>query len=196
MQPAASIETLVREAYSAVAEDPAGRHPFPVGRAFAESLGYPAPLLDRLPPASVAVFTGVSRVAPLADLAEGSVVLDVGCGAGLDALLAAGKVGPAGTVLAMDSSDAMLKRARAAARETGASNVAIHGADARELPLESGSVDAAMINGLLNLNPGRERILSELVRVLKPGGSLWLAELILKTPGAGDSTFDADSWFA
>jgi len=88
----------VCEAYSAAAHNPAGEHPFPVGRAFAGSLGYPAALLDTLPPSSVEPFAGVSSVFLFAEIPEGQMVLDLGRGAGLDSLIASHRVGPAGKV--------------------------------------------------------------------------------------------------
>src|SRR5574337_392431 len=92
MNNAQQLREGVWHAYSAVAERPQGEHPFAVGRSFAESLGYPAEWLDRVPPASVEAFTGVSNVSIFADLPEGARVLDLGCGAGLDSLIAAWRV--------------------------------------------------------------------------------------------------------
>src|SRR5438874_1465737 len=106
----------VYAAYTAVAKQPEGEHPFAVGRAFAAGLGYPLEQLDRLPPESVQAFTGVSAVSIWADLPAGARVLDLGCGAGMDALIAAERVGPTGSVLGVDFSPAMLARARRAAR--------------------------------------------------------------------------------
>ena len=107
--PATDIRGKVREAYSAAAAEPEAGHPFPVGRAFAESLGYPAELLRRLPPSSVEAFAGVSNISMIADIAPGDTVLDLGCGAGLDAFIAARG---AGRVVALDFSETMLRRAR------------------------------------------------------------------------------------
>lgn len=100
----------VRQAYSAVADNPQAEHPFPVGRQFAESLGYSPGVLADLPAAAVEAFAGVSNVAVFADIPEGATVLDLGCGAGLDSLIAAGRVGPAGRVLGIDFSESMLTR--------------------------------------------------------------------------------------
>jgi len=107
----------VRQAYSDVAKNPQAEHPFPVGRQFAESLGYPPGLLADLPALAVEAFTGVSNVAIFADIPEGATVLDLGCGAGLDSLIAAKRVGPAGHVIGLDFSEPMLARAWQAAAE-------------------------------------------------------------------------------
>src|SRR6266851_2483145 len=102
----------VRSAYSSAARQPGGAHPFPVGRELAASLGYPPELLDSIPSVAVEAFAGVSNVAVVAEIPAGARVLDLGCGAGLDALIAAGRVGARGRVLGVDFSEAMLARAR------------------------------------------------------------------------------------
>ena len=111
----------VRRAYSAAASDPGGEHPFDVGRELALGVGYPASLLDRLPEASVAAFAGVGAVSLEAELGPGDRVLDLGCGGGLDSLIAAERVGPDGQVVGVDFSAEMLGRARRARAEVGAS---------------------------------------------------------------------------
>ncbi|MFQ5932270.1 MAG: methyltransferase domain-containing protein, partial [Nitrospiraceae bacterium] len=170
----------VRRAYSAAAVSPQDEHPFPVGRRFAESVGYPQDLLTRLPSASVDAFSGVSSVAVFADIPVGATVLDLGCGAGLDSLIAARRTGPQGKAIGVDFSDAMLARARQAAAEVGIDNVEYNQADAEKLPIENGSVDVALVNGIFNLNPARCEIFHELARVVRQGGAVYAAELILR----------------
>jgi len=186
----------VRRAYGAAAEDPRGAHPFPVGRQFAESVGYSRELLAALPADSVEAFAGVSNVGVFADIPPGATVLDLGCGGGLDALVAAGKAGPSGRVLGVDFSRAMLDRARRGASESAFRNVEFREADAERLPLEEASVDVALVNGIFNLNPARQAILGELARVIRPGGAVFAAELILRGPLAGEGPNDEASWFA
>lgn len=111
------LRDKVRLAYSAAAELPQEKHAFPVGRAFAESLGYPADLLDQLPAVASDAFAGVSNVSLFAELPSRATILDLGCGAGLDALIAARRVGLSGKVIAVDFSTAMLDRARQAVAE-------------------------------------------------------------------------------
>jgi 2-polyprenyl-3-methyl-5-hydroxy-6-metoxy-1,4-benzoquinol methylase len=108
----ARLREMVRGAYSAAAEQPEEKHAFPVGRQFGESIGYPAELLARLPSVACDAFAGVSNVSLFADLPPGATVLDLGCGAGLDTLIAAQRVGTAGKVIGVDFSEAMLARAR------------------------------------------------------------------------------------
>lgn len=186
----------VRGAYSAAAERPQDKHPFPVGRSFAESLGYPQDLLAALPRASVDAFSAVSNVAVFARIPAGAVVLDLGCGAGLDSLIAAQRVGPQGRVIGVDFSDAMLARAREAAVELGVRNVEFYQADAEKLPIGDGLIDVALANGIFNLNPEREAIFGELARAVRQGGAVYAAELILQEPLPPDVKDNETNWFA
>ncbi len=196
LQRSMRLRTKVREAYSAAAEEPQAVHPFPVGRDFAESLGYPADLLERMPGACVDAFAGVSNVSLFADLPPGATVLDLGCGAGLDSLIAAERVGPAGRVLGFDFSESMLFRARQANSQPGRENVLFCRADAENLPLGAKTVDAALVNGIFNLNPARAAIFSELARVVRPGGAVYLAEIILRQPLPPEVRSSEVEWLA
>ena len=167
------LRDAVRVAYSAAAERPQDEHPFPMGRLFAESLGYPKKLLAGLPPRSVEGFAGVSNVAIFAHIPVGATVLDLGCGAGLDSFIAAQRVGPKGRVVGVDFSDAMLARARQGASEVDAEYLEFYLAEADALPIEDGAIDVALVNGIFNLNPHRDTIFRELARVVRPGGAVY-----------------------
>jgi arsenite methyltransferase len=186
----------VRRAYSAIAEHPREDAPLPKGRELALNLGYPRTLLDRLPRAAVEAFCGVSCVPLFAEIASGATVLDLGCGAGLDALIAARRVGKRGRVIGIDFSHAMLGRARRAATKAGATQVKLLAAAAEELPLAGGSVDVALVNGIFNLNPRRACIFDELARVVRPGGAVYAAELVLSSPLSEEERGRPTNWFA
>lgn len=188
------IRDRVRAAYSSAAATPADEHPFPVGRAFAESLGYPAELLDSLPSIAVEAFAGVSNVSLFATIPEGETVLDLGCGAGLDSLIAARRATPSGKVIGVDFSTAMLDRARQAAKEAAIQNVSFERADAEHLPLDDASIDVGLVNGIFNLNPARTAIFGELARVVRRNGMVYAAELILA--GSPPSNQGDADWFA
>lgn len=190
------LRTGVHAAYSHVAKAPAAEHPFKVGRAFAEGLGYPAEWLNRVPATSVEAFTGVSCVSVFAELPEGAQVLDVGCGAGLDSIIAGLRVGPSGSVLGVDFSEPMLARARASAEEARLNHVRFESGDAERLPVADASVDVALVNGIFNLNPAWAHIMQELARVVKPGGALFCAELILKEPLTSEEQANLTNWFS
>lgn len=196
MNPSPQLREGVWQAYSYVAEAPHAEHPFKVGRAFAEGLGYPAEWLDRVPLASLEAFTGVSCVSIFAELSEGARVLDLGCGAGTDSLIAAMRVGDSGHVTGIDFSETMLTRARASAREAGRSNVTFQQGDAERIPLDDASIDVALVNGIFNLNLAREQIMRELARVVRPGGALFCAETILREPLTDDERDNLTNWFS
>lgn len=186
----------VKKAYSSAAERPAEQHPFPVGRAFAESLGYPKEWLESLPACSVDAFVGVSNVSIYAEIPAGSTILDLGCGAGLDTMIAARRTGPAGRVIGIDFSGSMLDRARRAAREADLVNVEFRESPAEYLLLTDGEIDVALVNGIFNLNPHREAIFSELFRVVRRGGRVYAAELILTEAAIDSSPATEADWFA
>jgi len=186
---AADLRQQVRRAYGSIAADPSGTHPIPVGRRLAEAAGYPAGWLADAPADALDAFAGVSCLPCFARVAAGEVVLDLGCGAGLDSLLIAPG---AGRVLGVDFAAEMVARARRAAEEAGAANVEFRQGDAEAIPAETASIDVAIVNGIFNLNPARGAIFEELGRVVRPGGRVFAAELVLVGPGPGLAT----DWFA
>ena len=192
---ASSIRAGVHDAYSAAAERPSDSHPFPVGRAFAESVGYSAELLRGLPGDCVDRFAGVSNISLVAELPAGATVLDLGCGAGLDSLIASRRIGPGGRVAGVDFSQAMLEPARRGAHAARTENVVFCRVDAERLPLPDASIEVALVNGIFNLNPARECIFQELARVVRKGGTVYSAELILSAALPPEQQ-DAANWFA
>lgn len=190
------LRAKVNTAYSAAASRPEQKHPFPVGRKLAEDLGYPSEVLDDLPQPSVEAFAGVSSVSLFADLPVGATVLDLGCGAGMDSIIAARRVGPTGRVIGIDFSEAMLARARAAKELAGLPHLQFQQGDAESLPLANESIDVILVNGIFNLNPKRGEIFPELVRVLRPHGRAYVAELILTGPLPEADQASESNWFA
>jgi arsenite methyltransferase len=190
------LREMVRGAYSSAAEQPKEKHAFPVGRQFAESIGYPAELLASLPSVACDAFAGVSNVSLFAELSVGATVLDLGCGSGTDTLIAARRVTPTGKVISVDFSAAMCSRARQAVAESGATNVEVRQADAERLPIRDGEIDVALVNGIFNLNPARDAIFRELARVIKSEGNLFAAELILSQPLPSETRASETDWFA
>lgn len=190
------LRAKVNAAYSAAATRPEQSHPFPIGRELAENLEYPSEVLDDLPQPSVEAFAGVSNVSLFADLPVGATVLDLGCGAGMDSIIAAWRVGPTGRVIGIDFSEAMLVRARAAQELLNLPHLQFQQGDAERLFLADESIDVVLVNGIFNLNPKRKAIFSELARVLKPRGRAYVAELILAGPLPEADHASESNWFA
>jgi len=189
------LRSAVHNAYSAAAERPTQKHAFPVGRLLAERLGYPADVLDTLPPVSVEAFAGVSNLAVSVPIPAEARVLDLGCGAGLDTLILARRVGATGRVVGIDFSEAMLMRAREAAALYRVNATFCQG-DAERLPLEAASIDVALVNGIFNLNPARAEIFRELARVVLASGHVYVAELVLQEAVSKPDHFTEAEWFA
>jgi ubiquinone/menaquinone biosynthesis C-methylase UbiE len=147
-------------------------------RSVAEAL-YSAGELHGLPEDVIALALGVGNPVRHAALRSGEVVLDVGCGAGIDTLLAAREVGDSGRVLALDMTPAMLERTRHHAALVGATNVEVHEGLMEALPFPDASIDVVVTNGVLNLSTRKSRALAEMHRVLRPGGRVALADLVL-----------------
>jgi ubiquinone/menaquinone biosynthesis C-methylase UbiE len=163
---------------------------------FARELGYPEEVLRRIPSEALDAFAGVSNVSIQAPLRDGLTVLDLGCGAGLDSLVAAERVRSSGRVVGIDFSDEMLERAKRASKRNAQAHVSFVRAAAEQIPLCDSCVDVALVNGIFNLNPFREDILHELRRVMRPGGSVFGAELVLQSPLPEHLQSGSASWFS
>jgi arsenite methyltransferase len=188
------LRSEIRQTYTDVSTDQQREFIFPTGRAWAQELGYPAPELARVPDAIVESFAGVANHWLLGDIEPGEVVLDLGCGAGTDLLIAAQKTGPTGRAIGVDMTPAMLERAAAGARDMGLENVELHESLIEALPLEDASVDVVISNGVIDLVPDKEAVFAEIDRVLRPGGRLQLADVVIHTEVSEDARERIDLW--
>ncbi|HUZ01163.1 MAG TPA: methyltransferase domain-containing protein [Thermomicrobiaceae bacterium] len=189
------VRSAVAERFGMVATTPDARFPFPVGRAFAEAIGYPAAVLDRLPTAVVASFAGAACLSPWYGDWTGLTIADLGCGAGLDSLLLSEVVGPLGQVVGVDLSTRMAFVATENARNASRTNTTFCSAAVEALPLCSASVDVAVANGVFNLSPEKARAVGEVHRVLRPGGELVGAEIVLQWELPADQGNAMEDWF-
>jgi ubiquinone/menaquinone biosynthesis C-methylase UbiE len=157
-------------------------------------LGYDPDELAALPAGTTASFAGVSNPHRIAPLTPGATVVDLGCGAGMDLLLAARAVGPAGRAIGIDMTDAMIERARTGARAIGLDNVEVRLGDALSLPVESESVDVVMSNGVLNLTPDKNQAFGEVFRILKAGGQFLYGDIVVASELSESIRRNIDLW--
>jgi SAM-dependent methyltransferase len=184
----------IRKTYTEVSTEQEEEFIFPTGRAWAQELSYPEPELSRVPDATAESFAGVANHWTLGRVEPGSVVLDLGCGAGTDLLIAAQMTGPAGRVIGVDMTPAMLDRARDSAREMRLENIALHESLIESLPLEDASVDIVISNGVIDLVPDKDAVFGEIDRVLRPGGRLQIADVVIHTEVSEDARKRIDLW--
>jgi arsenite methyltransferase len=196
-QAGVDVEVLreeIQKTYTEVSVEQDKEFIFPTGRAWAEDLGYPQPQLARVPDATVESFAGVANHWTLGHIEPGAVVLDLGCGAGTDLLIAAQMAGPDGHVIGVDMTPTMLQRARASADEMGLANVELHESLIESLPLADASVDVVISNGVIDLVPDKDAVLEEIDRVLRPGGRVQFADVIVHTEVSEDARKRIDLW--
>ena len=189
------IKQAVADKYSEVAQKPGAEFNFPVGREFAESVGYPQGELNRLPATMWESFTGAGNPQPYVDPQPGETVLDLGCGAGLDLLFYARAVGKEGKLYGLDLSLAMLEKAKRNLEACAVQNVEFLNVAADAIPLPDMSVDLVTANGIYNLSPDKDAVMREVYRVLKPGGRTVFAEIVLKSALPEEIRKDVNDWF-
>ena len=172
-----ALRLAVQEEYEAVACEPQRGFHFHTGRPLAARLGYEPEWLEGIGEGSIESFAGTGNPFRMGELGAGERVVDIGCGAGIDSLIAAKMVGPAGSVVGVDMTVAMLDKARAAAE--GLENVEFRQGFGEEIPVPDGWADVVISNGVLNLIPDKGRALAEMARVLKPEGRLQLGDILV-----------------
>jgi arsenite methyltransferase len=172
-----AIRRGIADKYRKVAVSPQDLFSYPTGEGSALGLGYSAQLVGAIPSAVRERFVGVGNPFALGPIRPGEKVLDLGCGAGFDALVAGIVVGPTGRVVGVDLSAEMLAVAEGGRVETGLSNVQFREASIEQLPLQKDAFDVALSNGVLNLIPDKPAALREIFRVLKAGGRLQACDM-------------------
>ncbi len=190
----AYLKSEIKRTYAEVSQEPGKDFVFPTGREWATDLGYPEELLARVPDSAVESFAGVANPFSLGELEPGERVLDLGCGAGTDTLVAAQMVGPEGRVTGIDMTPEMLAKARGAADEMGATNVDFVEGEVEQLPFPDGTFAVVISNGVIDLIPDKDAVFSEIVRVLGPGGRIQIADVSIQSPVSEEGRRDIDLW--
>lgn len=189
------LRAEIQSIYARVASEPSGSFHFHRGPAYAaEMLRYDANALAALPPDTTASFAGVANPHRVAPIPIGATVVDIGCGAGMDLLLAARAVGAGGRAIGVDMTEAMAERALTGARTTGLDNVEVRLGDALALPVESETVDFVISNGVLNLTPDKRAAFGEVFRILKPGGQFLYGDIVVANELSESIRRNIDLW--
>jgi len=188
------LRTAIQEEYELVAREPERGFHFHTGRRLARILGYQDEWLEGIPEASIESFAGTGNPFNLGVLQSGEKVVDVGCGAGIDSLIAARMVGHEGRVVGVDMTPAMLGKAQRAAIEASIGNVEFRQGYAEALPIEDGWADVVISNGVLNLMPDKQVALEEMARVLKPGGRLQIGDILVQKAVPESARREIDLW--
>jgi arsenite methyltransferase len=190
-----SLRSEVQTMYSRVATSPGGEFHFHRGPHYAVTkLGYDAGDLAALPLSVTSSFAGVGNPHAVDRIPAGATVIDIGCGAGTDLLLAARRVGTNGRAIGIDMTEAMRDRAMHGASQCGLDHVDVCSGDATRLPVDDRSVDVVISNGVINLVPEKERAIAEIARVLRPGGRVQIADIIIGEVLPDSALRDIDLW--
>jgi arsenite methyltransferase len=188
------LRQAIQEEYAEVAASPQKGFHFHTGRPLARMLEYADEWLQGLPESSIESFAGTGNPFSLGELSPGERVVDVGCGAGIDSLIAAKKVEPEGRVIGVDMTPSMLEKARQAAKEAELTNVEFREGYAEALPVEDGWADVVISNGVLNLMPDKAAALEEMARVLGPNGRLQIGDILVQKAVPESAKRKIDLW--
>ena len=186
------LREAIQEEYEAVAREPERGFHFHTGRPLARILGYRSEWLDGLPEGSIESFAGTGNPFSLGALATGERVVDIGCGAGIDSLIAAGMVGPEGAVIGIDMTPSMLEKAQAGVGDLD--HVEFRLGFGEELPVPDGWADVIISNGVVNLMPDKQEVFTEMARVLKPGGRIQIGDILVDRPVPENAKEKIELW--
>jgi arsenite methyltransferase len=189
-----TLRSEIKAEYQEVADSPNKGFHFHTGRALAAKVGYGDDLLEGIPEPSIESFAGTGNPFSLGPIVAGERVVDLGCGAGIDSLIAGKMVGPQGCVIGVDMTEAMVAKASQSARDGDFTNVEFKQGYAESLPVSNGWADVVISNGALNLVPDKVAVLTELNRVLKPGGRLQIGDIVVHRSVPEEAKTDIDLW--
>ncbi len=189
-----TLRSEISKEYGEVADNPTKGFHFHTGRRLAKIVGYADDLLEHVPERSLESFAGTGNPFAMGRLHPGERVVDLGCGAGIDSIIASRLVGPEGRVIGIDMTPVMLQKARAAALEAGVTNVEFREGLAESPPVEDGWADVVIANGVFNLAPDKLAAFGEAWRVLRSGGILQFADIANGRPVPEEAMRHIDLW--
>lgn len=189
-----ALRQAIKDEYRAVAEDPGKGFHFHTGRRLTRIVGYKDEWLEGVSESAIASFAGTGNPFAMGELSSGASIVDIGSGGGIDSLIAARMVGPYGKVVGIDMTPAMLEKARAAAAESGINNVEFREGYMEAIPVPDGWADVVISNGVLNLTPDKQKALSEMFRVLRPGGRLQIGDILVNREVPEEAKRKIDLW--
>jgi arsenite methyltransferase len=192
--PVATLWDAIKKEYETVAVQPDKGYHFHTGREAASRIGYDKTLFNNVPEDNIASFAGTGNPFSLGPINPGDIAVDVGSGSGFDSLVASKMVGPTGRVIGIDMTYAMLEKARKGAEEMGASHVEFREGKAEDLPLPDEFADVVISNGVLNLTMDKKETLKEWKRVLKPGGRLYIGDILVTKSVPPSALNDISLW--
>ena len=190
----AELRRRISEKYRDVATNPELGFHFHTGRPLARMLGYDEAVIDSLPPGTDDSFAGTGNPFLFGDLQPGETVVDIGCGAGFDTLVAAGHVGPSGRVISVDMTAEMRAKTRSGAAALGFGAVDVREGFAESLPVNDSEADVVISNGVINLCPDKQAVFREIYRVLKPGGRMQVGDILVHNEVPQDAKDDIELW--
>ncbi|MCH8286564.1 methyltransferase domain-containing protein [candidate division KSB1 bacterium] len=188
------LRDAIKGEYKAVANEPQQGFHFHTGLKLARILEYPQELIDSVPERALESFAGTGNPFRMEKLKPGEKVVDMGCGAGFDSFIAARMVGPDGQVIGVDMTPEMLEKAQNSLQSPSVSNIEFRLGYAEELPVSDNWADVVISNGVLNLTPDKSATLRQLNRVLKPGGCLKFADIMVEKPVPHEAKEEIDLW--
>lgn len=194
MESVNEIKDKIRQRFVTVATDPTAPQRHPHGPASAKKLGYDPSEIDALPAVVTESFAGVGNPLGLHPVRPGETLVDIGCGAGVDSILAARKVGASGRVVGVDMTAEMVRKATHNAVAAGVMNTVFHEGEADRLPVGDGAADVVISNGAFNLCFDKPKVLAEVFRVLRPGGRVQMADILLDEAVTDEQVESKGEW--